>query len=196
MLKKTTRAATAALIRSLTLTVGLVPALVAAGAPPDAVPLRDDSLGNAVLDIVPDFDPAPRFEFDYLYEPEPEPEHQPQPQPAPEPEPQIESNSGDPYGFSAFINNYRASVGLPPLAYDPNLAAWASQNNAAQCSMGLGHHVMADFFQNCGYNQASVADIAMSWMSSPGHAQNMLAPSATRFGIAYGPGPYWTMNLQ
>jgi uncharacterized protein YkwD len=33
-------------------------------------------------------------------------------------------------------------------------------------------------------------------MNSPGHAQNMLSPSATRFGIAYGPGPYWTMNLQ
>ncbi|WP_169976671.1 CAP domain-containing protein [Tautonia rosea] len=146
-----------------------------------SVPLRDDALGFAVLEILPDHTP--------WTEPEPEPE--------PEASlPAADQGYGDPYGFSAIINNYRASAGLPPLSYDPNLSAWASQNNAAQCSRGLGHHIMANFFQNCGYNQTSVFDIAISWMNSPGHAQNMLAPSATRFGIAYGPGPYWTMNLQ
>lgn len=173
---KTTRSAVAALI--LTLVPVASSALLASEFPERHAPLRDDALGHAVLDIVPDLPAAP--------EPEPEPEliteH--------------EHAYGDPYGFSAIINNYRASAGLPPLAYDPGLSAWASQNNAAQCSMGLGHHIMANFFQNCGFNQASVLDIAQSWMSSPGHAQNMLAPSATRFGIAYGPGPYWTMNMQ
>ncbi|MEW4567849.1 CAP domain-containing protein [Tautonia sp. JC769] len=177
----TTRTLAAALI--LTLTVAAFPSSsIAAERPGASVPLRDDALGHAVLDILPD--------FELLSEPEPES------QPAPSVSIPADSGYGDPYGFSAIINNYRASAGLPPLAYDPNLAAWASQNNAAQCSRGLGHHIMANFFQNCGYNQASVLDIAISWMNSPGHAQNMLAPSATRFGIAYGPGPYWTMNLQ
>ncbi|WP_161602173.1 CAP domain-containing protein [Tautonia marina] len=179
---KTTRTIAAALI--LTLAPGLSTRVFATERPETFVPLRDDALGHAVLDIFPN--------FDVLTEPEPEP------QPAPDPSAQYpaEQAYGDPYGFAAIINNYRASAGLPPLAYDPNLAAWASQNNAAQCSRGLGHHIMANFFQNCGYNQTSVLDIAISWMNSPGHAQNMLAPSATRFGIAYGPGPYWTMNLQ
>jgi hypothetical protein len=179
---KTTRTLAAALI--LTLAAGLPTASFAAERPDSSAPPRDDALGHAVLDIFPDFE-IPT---------------DPEPQPEPEPDPAVsmpaDSGYGDPYGFSAIINNYRAAAGLPPLAYDPNLAAWASQNNAAQCSQGLGHHIMANFFQNCGYNQASVLDIAISWMNSPGHAQNMLAPSATRFGIAYGPGPYWTMNLQ
>ena len=34
----------------------------------------------------------------------------------------------------------------------------------------------------------------MGWMNSPGHRQNMLQPDMSRFGIAFGPGPYWTMN--
>lgn len=177
---KTTRTFAAALI--LTLATAITPNGFASERSDDSLPLRDDALGHAVLDIFPDFETVT------VPEPEPEPE--------PEALMPAEHGYGDPYGFSALINNYRASAGLPPLAYDPNLAAWASQNNAAQCSRGLGHHIMANFFQNCGYNQASVLDIAISWMNSPGHAQNMLAPSATRFGIAYGPGPYWTMNLQ
>jgi hypothetical protein len=32
-------------------------------------------------------------------------------------------------------------------------------------------------------------------MASPGHRTTMLA-WVTRVGIAYGPGPYWTMNAQ
>lgn len=176
----TTRTAAAALV--LTFVFGATPALLATESPDSATyspaPLRDDSLSHAFLDIFPHFEPEP----------------------APEPEPDTEAidpaTYGDPYGFNAIINNYRASAGLPPVSYDPNLSAWASQNNAAQCSMGLGHHVLQGFFQNCGYNQASVLDIAHSWMASPGHAQNMLTPSASRFGIAYGPGPYWTLNMQ
>jgi uncharacterized protein YkwD len=111
--------------------------------------------------------------------------------PAPEPE-----ASGDPYGFAAILNNYRASAGLPPVAYDPNLSNWASQNNAAQSRRGLGHHVNPNCFQNCAWNCTDIVSAATSWMNSSGHRQNMLAPSITRFGIAYGPGPYWTWNAQ
>jgi uncharacterized protein YkwD len=103
---------------------------------------------------------------------------------------------GDPYGFLAILNQYRASAGLHPLAYDANLAAWASQNNAAQSRRGIGHHVNPNCFQNCGWNQSSAYEIFRSWLDSPGHRQNMLSPSATRAGIAYGPGPYWTLNAR
>jgi hypothetical protein len=104
--------------------------------------------------------------------------------------------SGDPYGFVAILNGYRASAGLPPVAVDPNLSAWASQNNAAQCRRGLGHHVNPGCHQNSGWNYASAWEVAAGWMNSPGHRANMLSPSITRVGIAYGPGPYWTMNAQ
>jgi uncharacterized protein YkwD len=103
---------------------------------------------------------------------------------------------GDPYGFLAILNQYRASAGLHPLAYDSDLAAWASRNNAVQSRRGIGHHVNPNCFQNCGWNQSSAYDIFRSWLDSPGHRQNMLSPSATRAGIAYGPGPYWTLNAR
>lgn len=178
----TTRTSTAALI--LTLIPALCPSLKASDdsqheqaiSSRSALPLVDDALDFATLDRV-----------EFLPEPEPEPEPEPAPQPA---------YSGDPYGFAAFLNTYRASAGLPPVAYCPNLSAWASQNNSAQCLYGLGHHVMANFSQNSGFNQSSVFEIARQWMNSPGHARNMLTPTASRFGIAYGPGPYWTLNLQ
>jgi uncharacterized protein YkwD len=102
----------------------------------------------------------------------------------------------DPYGFMGILNQFRASAGLHPLAYDENLSAWASQNNAAQCSRGLGHHVNPNAFQNCGWNYADASSVAQGWMESPGHRENMLAPSVTRFGIAFGPGPYWTLNAR
>jgi len=111
----------------------------------------------------------------------------------PEPEPQ---SSGDPYGFAAWLNSYRAAAGLPPVAYDPNLSNWASQNNAAQSSRGLGHFVNPNCAQNCAWNISDAATAAQTWMNSTGHRRNMLSPTITRYGIAYGPGPYWTMNAQ
>jgi uncharacterized protein YkwD len=103
---------------------------------------------------------------------------------------------GDPYGFAQILNRYRASAGLAPVSYDPSLSAWASQNNAAQCRRGIGHHVNPNCFQNCGWNYQDAPSAALAWMRSPGHRQNMLSPSISRFGIAYGPGPYWTLNAR
>jgi hypothetical protein len=100
----------------------------------------------------------------------------------------------DPYGFAAVLNQVRMSMGLPPAVYDPNLSSWAVQNNVAQSSHGLGHHINPNCYQNCGWNYPSAEAVAIGWMNSPGHRQNMLLPGMTRFGIAYGPGPYWTMN--
>lgn len=102
----------------------------------------------------------------------------------------------DPYGFSQILNAYRASAGLPPVAYDANLSAWASQNNAAQSRKGIGHYINPGCFQNCGWNYSSARAVANGWLQSPGHRDNMLQPGITRFGIAYGPGPYWTLNAR
>jgi len=102
----------------------------------------------------------------------------------------------DPYGFVGMLNHYRASMGLGPLSIDGNLTAWASQNNAAQANRGLGHHVNPNCVQNCAWNYGSVASVIQGWINSPGHRANLFNPSITRVGIAYGPGPYWTMNAQ
>ncbi len=102
----------------------------------------------------------------------------------------------DPYGFAAILNQYRAEAGLPPLAYDHELSAWAASNNAAQASLGMGHHVTPNCYQNAAWNAPDAASVAQAWMESRGHRKNMLSSSVTHFGIAYGPGPYWTMNAK
>jgi uncharacterized protein YkwD len=102
--------------------------------------------------------------------------------------------TADPYGFASILNEIRASRGLPPAVYDPALSSWAVENNVAQSSRGLGHHVNPNCFQNCGWNYPDAATAAQAWLNSPGHRENMLLPTMTRFGIAYGPGPYWTLN--
>jgi hypothetical protein len=104
--------------------------------------------------------------------------------------------TADPYGFAAILNQYRAAAGLAPLAYDPDLSNWAAQNNIVQAEKGIGHHITANCFQNCAWNTPDAASTAEEWMNSRGHRANMLTSAATRFGIAYGPGPYWTMNAR
>lgn len=102
----------------------------------------------------------------------------------------------DPYGFAAILNQVRARAGLRPLIYDANLSAWASQNNAAQCRHGIGHHVNPHCLQNSAWNYTNAWEVVQGWLDSPGHRANMLSPSITHVGIAYGPGPYWTMNAR
>jgi hypothetical protein len=102
----------------------------------------------------------------------------------------------DPYGFGAILNWYRASAGLAPLAHDQWLSAWASENNVAQSGRGIGHHILPNCRQNCAWNTPDASSVARAWMESRGHRANMLDPAITRFGIAFGPGPYWTMNAR
>jgi uncharacterized protein YkwD len=106
------------------------------------------------------------------------------------------SGQSDPYGFAAILNRIRASAGLHPLTYDPELTSWASHNNAVQCRRGIGHHVNPSCVQNCGWNYSDASSVAQGWMNSPGHRQNMLSPSVSRYGLAFGPGPYWTFNAR
>jgi hypothetical protein len=106
------------------------------------------------------------------------------------------ATGGDPYGFSGLLNNIRAAAGLNPLAYDPELSSWAQQNNVVQTRRGLGHHIFNCSVQNCGWNFSDAAGAIRGWLNSPGHRRNLLAPGVTRYGIAYGPGPYWTFNAR
>jgi uncharacterized protein YkwD len=105
-------------------------------------------------------------------------------------------SGSDPYGFVGLLNRIRASAGLHPVAYDSNLSSWASQNNAEQCRRGLGHHVNPCGVQNCAWNYPDASSTVDGWMNSPGHRRNMLSPSITHVGIAFGPGPYWTLNAR
>jgi hypothetical protein len=116
--------------------------------------------------------------------------------PTGQPAASCDCTGSDPYGFATILNRLRASAGLHPVAYDPELSSWASQNNAMQCHRGIGHHVNPCGVQNCGWNYSDASSVAQGWMHSPGHRQNMLSPSITRFGIALGPGPYWTLNAR
>lgn len=100
----------------------------------------------------------------------------------------------DGYGFGALINRFRASAGLRPLAYDPSLTNWAAQNNSAQCSRGLGHHVNPGFRQNAVWNYADAASVFNGWLNSPGHRAAMLANVST-YGIHH-MSTYWTANFR
>lgn len=116
--------------------------------------------------------------------------------PAPTPTPAPPEPPADPHGFTAMLNRLRATVGLGPVAFDQDLSAWAAQNNAAQCHRGLGHHVNPNCLQNSAWNTPDASSTLSTWLNSPGHRENLLAPEITRVGLAHGPGPYWTMNAR
>ncbi len=121
--------------------------------------------------------------------------------PAPEAAPVVEAapapvGDHEAHGFLATLNRYRASMGLGPVALDPDLCGWAHRNNMVQSLRGLGHHVNPNALQNCGWNYGSPDGVFQGWLNSPGHRANMLQPTITRIGLAHGPGPYWTMNAR
>lgn len=100
--------------------------------------------------------------------------------------------AGDPYGFTAWLNATRASYGLAPVGYDPNLSNWASANNGQQQARGMGHHVMGPARrQNAAMGH--YASIGAMWMNSPAHRAALLDPTIRWIGIA-GLGAYWTFN--
>lgn len=100
--------------------------------------------------------------------------------------------AGDPYGFVNWLNATRAQYGLRAVGYDPNLSAWAAQNNAQQNARGLGHFVMGPARRQ---NSAmgNYASIGAMWMGSPAHRAALLDPTISFVGIA-GAGAYWTFN--
>lgn len=105
---------------------------------------------------------------------------------------QAAAPAGDAYGFTNWLNGVRAQYGLPAVGYDPNLEAWAQQNNSQQNSRGIGHFVMGPARrQNSAMGH--YASIGAMWMASPAHRAALLDPSIRFVGIA-GLGAYWTYN--
>lgn len=99
---------------------------------------------------------------------------------------------GDYYGFTAWLNGVRAQYGLGAVGHDPNLDAWAAQNNNHQNAYGMGHHVMGPARrQNSGMGASTT--VWQMWMASPAHRAALLDPSISWIGIAAS-GAYWTFN--
>jgi len=104
----------------------------------------------------------------------------------------VAQSSGDPYGFTGWLNSVRAGYGLSAVGYDPNLSGWAAENNNHQAARGMGHYVMgAARRQNSA--MGDFANIGAMWMNSPAHRAALLDPTITSIGIA-GLGAYWTFN--
>lgn len=101
----------------------------------------------------------------------------------------------DPYGFKFYLDGFRHDLGLCSLRYDSNLSSWATQNNIIQNQRGLGHYVNPNCWQNSGWNYSDTYSVFLGWYNSPGHRSAMMA-NVTSYGIAHGPGPYWTLNLR
>jgi len=87
------------------------------------------------------------------------------------------------------INQDRASVGLPPLAWNSCLAAIATQNALRMATQGyishangatldLGCHVGSRAGENIGYLSAGINDLKMNamFMASAEHRANILGP--------------------
>ena len=102
------------------------------------------------------------------------------------------TTTGDPYGFTGWLNATRAAYGLPAVGHDPNLSSWAAENNNQQAARGMGHFVMGPARRQ---NSAvgSISNIGSMWMNSPAHRAALLDPTIRWIGIA-GLGAYWTFN--
>lgn len=107
-------------------------------------------------------------------------------------QPAAAATGGDAYGFTNWLNGVRAQYGLSPVGYDPNLEAWAQQNNSQQNARGIGHFVMGPARRQ---NSAmgGYESIGAMWMASAAHRDALLDPSISYIGLA-GSGSYWTFN--
>lgn len=104
------------------------------------------------------------------------------------------ATTGDPYGFGAWLNAYRASAGLPALAHDANLSGHAAASNQAVRAYGWGRHwyMGGTTYQNLGAGAG--ATVWSMWTRSSGHIRALLG-NATHYGIAFD-GWYWTYNAR
>ena len=110
-------------------------------------------------------------------------------------------------------NYQRAAEGLPPLTIDPRLQAAAQQHSDFQAKVhqmaheGIGDgdpftrmkndgYQFSNAGENIAWNQPTVAAVMTTWMESPGHKANILGKyTQVGLAVAYGPGPYWTVDF-
>ncbi len=99
-----------------------------------------------------------------------------------------QAQTGDP--LTDCVNATRAVYGLHALGYDPNLAAWAAQNN----SHGFGHFVMGPAArQNAAWGANTCEGVVAMWLGSPGHRAALLDSTITICGGSFN-GACWTWN--
>ncbi|WP_192710694.1 CAP domain-containing protein [Methylobacterium sp. OAE515] len=108
------------------------------------------------------------------------------------------------------ISSYRRNRGAPPLAVDPELQrlaeaeaaamALADRPSRAQTVKGAVERLgYADVNANLSAGYHTLAEAFSGWRESPPHDATMLAPRATKMGIAtaYAPGSkykvYWAL---
>lgn len=95
---------------------------------------------------------------------------------------QAPTPAGDPTGFVQMLNAARAGRGLPPVAYDPDAAEIAAQNNRVQATSGLGHHVVGSYGQVAAVGMLDAASALRAWSESPAHAALIYAPDLAAIG--------------
>ena len=84
-------------------------------------------------------------------------------------------------------NEERAKVGVPPLTVDEALMELA-RKRATEIAANWGHEGLFDDCSDCGENIASAigaARIMELWLTSEGHANNLLAPEWSHVGVGY-----------
>lgn len=126
----------------------------------------------------------------------------------------IGGRSVDPASSLSMINQYRGNAGLPPLVWDAGLARLAQaqvDDMAAKDRVhsteeaGLDRELAAagipyaSFLANFSAGYRTFAEAFSGWRESPKHNATMLAPRATRVGLAtaYAPNSkykiFWTL---
>lgn len=109
------------------------------------------------------------------------------------------------------VNQERAKVGAPPLAFDQQATDAAKVHSEDMRIRNYFNHVSPEGFapadrliavkasgytstgENIALGQTSAAQVMQDWMNSAGHRANILNPEFTHLGVGVAePGPYWT----
>ena len=93
---------------------------------------------------------------------------------------QPSSGGGTTEEMAAFTatNTYRATKGLPALQFDNNLLSECRQQAQLQVNAGLQHWIQGQgtsTAENIAYGQNTGAQVAQTWIDSPGHNANIVA---------------------
>lgn len=100
----------------------------------------------------------------------------------------------------ALVNAERQRRGLRPLAASDRLMHDARSWSDVQASRGRMYHSRMGYRENVAYGQQTPSEVVRTWMNSPGHRKNILAPSINQIGVglAYSSNgrPYWCQVFQ
>jgi len=111
-----------------------------------------------------------------------------------------DAESPDGCGVIALVNRERANAGVAALRYDPALARAAHAHAADMVQQNYFDHTSLDgrdfsdraaaasyrgfaTGENIARGQADAAAVMKSWMDSPGHRKNILAPNSNEIGV-------------